>query len=172
MSPAAQAAWVEFDAHLEPMRAPGAELHEISGFANKLPEHAARIAAVLQVFDDPEAEELSAEYLARGIALAEYYASEALRLHDATRIGVELKEAEKLRQWLAAKWDQPHVTVQSLQRYGPGSMREKAGIERLLNVLADHNWLRQVTNVAVYDKAKRVEKIARVAWELRERMSS
>ena len=171
MSPAARAAWVEFDAHLEPMRAPGAELHEISGFANKLAEHAARIAAVLQVFDDPEAEELSAEYLARGIALAEYYASEALRLHGAARIGVELKEAEKLRQWLAAKWDQPHVTVQFLQRYGPGSMREKAGIERLLNVLADHNWLRQVTNVAVYDKAKHVEKIARVAWELRERMS-
>ena len=51
-------------------------------------------------------------------------------------------------------------------------MREKAGIERLLNVLADHNWLRQVTNIAVYDKAKRVEKIARVAWELREHMSS
>jgi hypothetical protein len=171
MSPDAQVAWVEFDAHLEPMRAPGAELHEISGFANKLPEHAARIAAVLQVFDDPEVGELGSDYLARGISLAEYYASEALRLHGAARIGVELKEAEKLRKWLTAKWDQPHVTVQSLQRYGPGSMREKAGIERLLNVLADHNWLRRVTNVKVYDRTKDAEKIARVAWELRERMS-
>ena len=117
MSSAARAAWIAFDAHLEPMRAPGAALHEISGFANKLPEHAARIAAVLQVFDQPDAEELTPDYLAHGIKLAEYYASEALRLHGAARVGVELKEAEKLRQWLTEKWDQPHVAVRNIQQW-------------------------------------------------------
>jgi hypothetical protein len=171
MSDDARAQWIAFADHLERMLAPGAELHDISGFANKMPEHAARIAAVLQVFDDPEAEELRAEYLKRGIRLAEYYAGEALRLHGAAHIGVELREAEKLRRWLAEKWDQPHITIQFVMRYGPGSMRKKGSIERLFAVLADHNWLRQVTNVNVYDKAKNAEKIARIAWEIRERMS-
>jgi hypothetical protein len=167
MSIAACSRWVAFADHLERMLVPGAELHEVSGFANKLPEHAARIAAVLQVFDDPDAGELNSAYLARGIKLAEYYASEALRLHGAARIGAELQDAERLRQWLLEKWDQPHITVQFLQRFGPGSMRAKARIEKLLAVLADHCWLNQVHNVKVYDKAKDAEKIARVAWEIK-----
>ena len=58
MSSDARTQWIAFANHIEAMLAPGQELHEISGFANKLPEHAARIAAVLQTFDDPDAEEL------------------------------------------------------------------------------------------------------------------
>jgi hypothetical protein len=160
MSPAARKQWIAFDAHLEPMRAPGAQLHDISGFANKLPEHAARIAAVLQVFDEPEAEELTPDYLARGIKLAEFYASEALRLHGAARIGVELKEAEKLRAWLIEKWSEPYITVRDLQQKGPRASRDKAQIERQLATLEAHNWVAKAANVTVG------ERIARVAWAI------
>jgi len=165
MSSEARAAWVAFDDHLEPMRSPGATLHDISGFANKLPEHAARIAAVLQVFDDPDAGALSSDYLAWGIQLAEYYASEALRLHGAARIGVELKEAEKLRAWLTEKWREPYITVRDLQQKGPRASRDKAQIERQLATLEAHNWVAKAANVTVG------ERIARVAWAIAGRVS-
>ncbi len=164
MSNEAQTHWIDFADHIETMLAPGGDLREISGFANKLPEHAARIAAVLQIFDDPEAEELSADYLARGIELAEFYASEADRLHSAARVGTELREAEKLRVWLDEKWDQSHVTVRDIQRSGPGSLREKARIERTLGILTDHNWVAKVSNAQVS------ERITRVAWAIKGRM--
>jgi hypothetical protein len=174
MSSDARADWIDFADQIETMLAPGGELREISGLANKLPEHAARIAAVLQTFDDPEAEELSNDYLERGIELAEFYASEALRLHGAARIGVELREADRLRAWLSEKWDQLYITVRAVQQFGPGSMREKARIERLLNVLADHNWLAKVSNAPVREKAADgsvQERIARVAWAIAGKVS-
>ena len=82
-----------------------------SGFANKLPEHAARIAAVLQVYDDPDAEELALDYLMRGIEIAQFYASEAIRLHSASRVAVNIKDAERLRLWIMERWTEPYVTV-------------------------------------------------------------
>jgi hypothetical protein len=88
-------------------------------------------------------------------------------LHGAARVGVELNEAEKLRQWLTGKWDQSYVAVRNIQQWGRGSMREKARIERLLNVLVDHGWLQEVANVKIHDKAADVDRIARVAWEIR-----
>ncbi len=165
MSPDARAQWIELADHVEAMLTPGGELHEISGFANKLAEHAARIAAVLQTFDDPGAGGLNSDYLARGIELAEFYASEALRLHGAARIGIHLKEAERLRVWLAEKWREPYITVRDLQQKGPRSSRDKAQIERQLATLEAHNWVAKESNVTVS------ERLARVAWAIAGRVS-
>ena len=155
-----RAKWIEFSDHVEELLAPGRELHEITGFANKLAEHAARIAGVLQVFDDPDVEAMDPDYLRRGIELAEFYAAEALRLHTASRVGVELREADCLRLWLTERWHEPHVTVRAIQRGGPGSMREKDRIERLLNVLEAHHWVARVAGVSVEGKP------ARTAWAI------
>jgi hypothetical protein len=165
MSAEASAAWVQFADHVETTLTPGGEWREISGFVNKLPEHAARIAGVLQTFDEPDASELAADYLLRGIEIARFYAGEALRLHGAARVGVELKEAEKLRAWLIEKWDQPYITVRDLQQKGPRASREKVQIERQLATLEAHNWVTRAANVTVG------ERIARVAWAIAGRMS-
>jgi hypothetical protein len=160
MTRAARAEWIDFANHVEELLAPGKELHEIAGFANKLPEHAARMAGVLQVFDDPDAEEMELDYLQRGIEIAEFYASEALRLQSASRIGVELRDAERLRVWLTERWPEPYVTVRVIQRGGPGSMREKERIEKLMDVLERHHWVAKVSGVTVEGKP------VRAAWEI------
>jgi hypothetical protein len=67
------------------MRVDG-EFASIRAFASKMPEHAGRLAAVLQVMDDPESTEVSAEAMANGIALTRHYASELLRLKDAALV--------------------------------------------------------------------------------------
>jgi hypothetical protein len=121
---------------------------------------AARIAAVLQVFDDPEAEAMKPEYLARGIELAEFYANEALRLQSASRIGMDLRDAERLRLWLIDRWSEPYVTIRAIQRGGPGSLREKNRIEQLLHILEAHNWVAQVSGITVEGKP------TRTAWAI------
>jgi hypothetical protein len=155
MTGTTRAKWIEFSNHVEKLLGPGGELHEISGFGNKLAEHAARIAAVLQVFDDPEAKAMELDYLRRGIELAEFYAAEAHRLHSASRIGVELRDAERLRIWLIDRWGEPYVTVRVIQQRGPTSFREKDRIERLLDVLEAHHWVARVSSVTVEGKPTR-----------------
>jgi hypothetical protein len=58
----------------------------VRGLANKLPEHAARLAAILALVDDLGAPEIGANHIRTGIALAEHYATEALRLFGASRV--------------------------------------------------------------------------------------
>jgi hypothetical protein len=155
-----RAEWIRFSDHVEQMLGPCRELSEISGFANKLAEHAARIAGVLQVFDDPDVEELSLDHLVAGIKIAEFFASETLRLHSASRVGLEIRDAEILRRWLMNHWQEPYITVRVIQRVGPGSMREKSRIERLLNVLEAHNWVARMPGATVEGKQ------TRTAWAI------
>ena len=51
---------------MEAQLGPNGELNEISGFANKMAEQAARIAAVLTKFEDPDATEIDELMVSRG----------------------------------------------------------------------------------------------------------
>ena len=61
----------------------GQPLEAVRGFANKLPEHAARIAAVLTLVDDIGAHHIDKETFERAVRLSDYYTNEALRLFEA-----------------------------------------------------------------------------------------
>src|SRR5215207_3666807 len=74
------------------------------GFANKVPEHAARIAAGLSIIDDPRCQEITSTAIYAGIELAQHYVMEALRLFDAGSARPEILRAEQLLDWLQT-WD-------------------------------------------------------------------
>ncbi|MGB7917178.1 MAG: DUF3987 domain-containing protein, partial [Rhodomicrobium sp.] len=76
MTPEARERWIAFSDEVDAALKPGCRLHEISGFASKIAEHAARIAAVLAVYDEPAVADLDRQGLERGIELTNYYASE------------------------------------------------------------------------------------------------
>ena len=71
-------------------------LAPVSGLANKLPEHAARLAAVLALVADVEANEIAADHMSAGIVLAQHYAAEALRMFEGSQVGADLLLAQKL----------------------------------------------------------------------------
>ena len=83
----------------------GGELEPIRGLANKLPEHAARIAAVL-TFRRHRRRRITASEMEAGIRLAEHYVTEAMRLFGAGRVSADLREAQRLLAWLQ-NWRQP-----------------------------------------------------------------
>jgi acyl-CoA reductase-like NAD-dependent aldehyde dehydrogenase len=100
LSPAAREKWIVFQHETERELAPGARLEPIRGLGNRLPAHAARLAAVLTLFEDVEATEVAAAAMDCGIELARYYAGEALRIVGAERVKPELRQAEMVRRWL------------------------------------------------------------------------
>jgi Protein of unknown function (DUF3987)/Primase C terminal 2 (PriCT-2)/Bifunctional DNA primase/polymerase, N-terminal len=140
LAPLARKMWTSFsDCTDEQAKSDGA-LHAIRGLAGKLPEHAARIAAVLALVADIEAREISADYLAAGITVAQYYATEALRMFEGSRINADLLLAQKLLNWLKGK-NEPLISLPDIYQRGPNAIGDKATAARLVAILVDHGWL-------------------------------
>src|SRR5262249_54196647 len=100
-----------FADHVERELAPNGALETVRGLANKLPEHAARLAADLTLVRNVDAGEVACEEMEAGIALAEHYAAEALRLFGVRRINADLRLAQRLLNWLVNQWAEPKVSL-------------------------------------------------------------
>jgi hypothetical protein len=140
LSSSARRLWTAFYDHVEIRAGADGELEPIRGLANKLPEHAARIAGVLTLVRNIEAGTIECAMEA-GIALAQHYAAEALRLFGASRINPGLKEAQQLLCWLQVIWREPRVSLPNIYQRGPNSIRDKARAQRAASILEDHGWL-------------------------------
>ena len=79
---------------------PAGALVSVRGLANKIPEHAARLATVLTLMHDAKSGEINAEQMEAGIALAQHYVAEALRLFEASHVSNDLRLAQRLLIWL------------------------------------------------------------------------
>jgi hypothetical protein len=159
LSEEARKLWVEFGGHVEKAMAPGGPLQQIKGLANKLPEHAARLAAVRTLVGNLQATEVGAAEMEAGIALAEYYAAEALRLFGASQIGADLQAAQRLLDWLCETWPEDNVSLPDIYQRGPNSIRDKATAQKLAAILVDHGWL-----APVQGGTKIGEQFRRQAW--------
>jgi hypothetical protein len=162
LSPQAKELWRKFYNHIEALIGAGGELEPVRGLANKLPEHAARMAAVLALVRDIESTEVSGKDLAAGVELAQHYAAEALRLHGASRVSEDLREAQRLLDWLLHSWSpEPAVSLPDIYQRGPNSIRDKAKAEKLVRVLAEHGWLVAIPGGATIKEVRR-----RQAWRI------
>ena len=133
---------VAFMDHVERQLAPNGPLAAIRPFANKVPEHAARLGGVLALIDGLDVEEISGHHLEAGILLAEHYTAEARRLHDAGQSDPDLDLAQRVLDWLTWDWPgNPLISVPDLYTYGPGPVRDKQTASRIIDILEDHGWL-------------------------------
>ena len=111
--------WVAFHNHVEAGLREGGPLWPVRGLGNKIPEITARLAATLTLVQDIGAQEIDAGALERGIALAEHYLAEALRLFEATQADAELVRAQVLSRWLITQWGYPVIGLPDIYRLGP-----------------------------------------------------
>ncbi len=149
LCPDANTLQVNFADHLERQLGPDGELKAISGLANKLPEHAARLAGVLTVFEDPYAREISAEAMERGIVLAQHYAGEALRLFQGAKIDADLRHAAVLLDWLHNSWKEANVSLPDIYQRGLNSIGSRKTALRLVEILETHGWLVKLPGGAI-----------------------
>ena len=164
LAPAAKEVWKAYADYCETHLAKDGPYEPIRGFANKLPEHALRIAGVLTFADDLGANRISADALDRGVELAEHYASEALRLFDAGNASPEIVAAQRLLDWLKGQADE-FISVRLISQFGPNSIREAAAARAAIKTVADHNWLFRETEPRKV-RGKRTSETWRVVREV------
>lgn len=162
LAPDARELWVRYADHVERSLADGGAYESIRGMANKLPEHAARLAAIMELVDHLEAPMLTADRMARGIALADHYADEALRLHAIGATDPTLLLAQRALRWCQA---QPGglVALTELYRTGPRKIRDAKIARQVVSILVEHGWLVEIPEGAEIGGQHRRE-----VWRVRE----
>jgi hypothetical protein len=147
-SPAAARLWVKFSDEVEARIGPGGALEPIRGLANKLPEHAGRISAILQVIVDLNAAEVSVNCLASGIELANHYAAEAQRLFLVGARNPDLVLADRLLAWLRNSWfaKETSVSLPDIYQRGLNAVGDAATARKLVTLLEDHEWFERDDN--------------------------
>lgn len=143
MSSAATAAWTMFFDHVEKQTGRGSGLNPIADFAAKAAEHAARIAGVLTIIDDCQAEVIEQAAMADALALVDWYVAESLRLQQAARTDPNLLQAQALLDWIRSH-DEGQIDFRDILRLGPAQTRTKAAAEKAVDTLLAHGWLREV----------------------------
>jgi hypothetical protein len=155
LSTAARADWISFQHEIERAIGRGGDFEAVRGLGNKLAEHAARLAAVLTLFADPDAAEISGEAIGSGIVLAQHYAAEAVRLADAAQISADALIADKVRLWLMHNWSEPLASLPDIYQHGPNVVREKAKAEKVVRMLEGHGHLHRIAGGATIRGTKR-----------------
>lgn len=148
-APGAGSAWLAFAADVERAMAADGAYESIRALAARLPDHAARLAAVLALAADPDAAEIAAEAADRGIALARHYAHEAIRLFaPAGAVSPAPRRADLLLRWLLEKHAGKTVSLRSICRNGPLSVRESQTACRAMGDLERLGYVVPATNPA------------------------
>jgi hypothetical protein len=155
LSQDARRLWIAFYDHIEKRVGAGGELEPIRGLANKLPEHAARIAAVLAMISDIDSGEVTDAEMTAGIELAQHYATEALRLFGASRVSSQIRDAQRLLEWLLGTWHGAAVSLPDIYQRGPNFLREAAAARRCVDVLVEHRYLIPEEQGVVGGKSRR-----------------
>jgi len=161
LTPEARNVWVAYQHETEKRLGPDGDLAPIRGLANKLPEHAARIAGVFTLFHDINARQISDSWMLGGIELARHYGDEALRLAEASAASPGLARARQLQGWLAEFWPHGAVSVFDICSRGPNAIRKAHLARAAMDVLVEYGHLSSLVGGATIDGHHR-----RAAWKV------
>ena len=156
--------WTAFADEMERQIGPDGRLAMVKALTNKLPQHAARIAAVLEMLDNPDALEVSAEHMSRGTTLARYYAEEALRLVALGMVDPLIALGETVLTWLLKPERGDVISLPDLYMRGPTAVRDQFVAKKIVGLLQDHGHLTLIEAGAMVNGTRRrqVWKINRV----------
>jgi hypothetical protein len=152
--------WILFHDAVECDLGEAGELRAIRPFGAKMAEHAGRLAAVLAAYADPDAIDVDDHSMSCGIALAQHFAAELLRLHGAAAVNPDLRLAAKLLAWFQMQ-NTPRFHLATVYQRGPSPLRDAATARRIVGILEDHGWITRLPQGTPIDGVARNE-----VWEL------
>jgi hypothetical protein len=153
LAPDAARLWVAFHDHIEKLLAPDGALASIRGWGAKAAEHAGRLAAVLTLFADPEAVEVSADAMAGATELVQHYGAELLRLAEAAAVAPDLALAQRVLDWWQRRPAELHLAA--LYQYGPPAVRDANTARRIMAILVEHGHAIELHNVEIDGRKRR-----------------
>ena len=133
--------WEIFYNDVESRLSKGGEYESIQGFAGKAPNHVIRLAGILTLFEDPEAEEIKVLAMDQAATLVDYYLSERLRmtLLDAEDQGIN--NADKLLMFIKRR-GLKRISLPDIYNFGPSCYRTKKSAVEGVDLLESHGWLK------------------------------
>lgn len=137
LSDGAKQLYIEYYDHIEGQLGQAGEYESVRGFANKAPEHALRLAGVITLLGDLEAEDVAEDAIRGGIGLADYYLQSLLRVEQLPQVDLEQVQANQILNWMEEKDPQRlrEWKTRDIQNAGPGSVRN-LGAEAIRNRMA------------------------------------
>jgi hypothetical protein len=162
LSAKARQMWIAYHDHIEQQQTPDGAYRPITAFASKAAEHAARLAGIIQLFDDPDAQLIDEEHMVCGIRLVDFYLAEVLRIRQLSSENQDLILAEKLLDWFRTEGLRKVYPVK-VYHEGPSAIRSKARALPILKILEDHGYLSPIAP----DQAPEIDgKIRKQAWRI------
>ena len=136
----AKALWMDAYNAIEAQLAPKMELVNIKPTAAKTAEQIIRIAGVLTLVDDPNANNIGAECMERAIQIGSWYLKEALRLTQSSDANCDFVIANKVKDWIIDK-ELKLVTVNCINKNKVAKLNSAKRGREILNLLEDNGWL-------------------------------
>ncbi len=152
LQPEARDMWIAFSDNLERQQGPDKPLAEVSDLASKMAQHALRLAAVISYFENGEklvANGISTASMAVGIALGEFYLSEAIRLFNAGSVDEDSENADLLIEFIR-KEHLEQAGHRWLSRNCPKPVRPAKVLQRAIDLLVDQGHLRKIEGGAEF----------------------
>ena len=138
LSQAARRQWIAFHDDVEQELGRNGAYGDVCDFAAKAAEKAARIAAVLHVFEHGPRGEIQADALLAGAQIAAWHLHEARRIMAACERPQLDSDAHLLLQWLVQQEPQP-VSLKRVSQYAPSRVRPKQRRDRAIEELQERH---------------------------------
>jgi hypothetical protein len=155
LSAGAEKAWIDYYNGVESQVGAGSWLAPVRGLANKAPEHATRLAATLEGFKNPDANEVSKSLFDTATELVDFYLNDALRIYATIQDSADLKLADLTLEWLTKQWPEPAFSLRDIYQFGPYAIRDAETAKRVVVILVEHGHITQIEGGAVIRGIKR-----------------
>jgi hypothetical protein len=160
LEPSARAAWIAAHDALEASQGDEGSLARMRAWAGRAPAQILRIAGVLTLVEDPQAQLIRAEAIEQARVLVQHHLDEAARIVGRTSVPAEVRNAEALRDWCHKQGIRLLHSAAALQ-FGPRSVRTAAAFDDAIGLLERKGWAERVQGDCVVDGKRR-----RRAWHI------
>src|SRR6185437_6969100 len=120
--------WTDYCNEVERAQAPGGRYAKMKACAGRAAEKALRVAGILELFYAPQAATVTELNMRRGIAVAQWYLDESLRIFEGADAADEVSDADAIMSWAIERVrgrEPRQFTLHELTQYGPGVLRPK-----------------------------------------------
>lgn len=147
LSVEARAAWIQFHNEVEGSLGPGGDMAETRDVASKAADNAARLAALFHLFEAGSAQTIGEAHMRAACKIITWHLYEARRFFGELALPAVLANAVKLDAWLLRHCREKgtaSVSTRTIQREGPGPLRDRRALEAALRELLDAGRVREV----------------------------
>lgn len=154
LTPEAKRAWIKLHDAIETAMASGEQFATVKPWASKTPEQVLRIAGVLALVDDANAQSVEVATLERAAELALWHLNEAARLAGTAELAPEVRNAEALLNWCHATGRTLLYSTAAMHR-GPACIRDQKSFRQAVAVLECAGWACPIEDGAEVDGKRR-----------------